>query len=271
MRQLDRRQAFRRTRRTALGVGCALLLSIGATARSGAQDASFNKGVGSATAIGYKVNPTNGNLSFGITVGESIAGHQNTAATGQSRAINTGVIGVSLAGEGCDGGDPALAEEDQPQPVIARSGEEGAAEGKTETEQPGGIEKFARATTAPFAEAITTIAPLGDPGSLFIGGGRAIAHSGVINGNTREALARTEISSLSLGGGIVKLGSLTWQAVHRSGAVNETLGFFNIGSIVIADLDTGGLPLGDLLGTGVDSLAELNVLLELVGVKITPP
>ena len=42
------------------------------------------------------------------------------APPAESRAINLGVIGVTLAGEGCDGGDPTLPEEDQPQPLIAR-------------------------------------------------------------------------------------------------------------------------------------------------------
>ncbi|MGH9223786.1 MAG: hypothetical protein ACRD2W_08370, partial [Acidimicrobiales bacterium] len=72
-------------------MGSALLLTFLATDAGSAaptQDEGFNNGTGSATALGYKVNPTNGNLSFGITAGEAIAGHQNTGATGQSRAIN---------------------------------------------------------------------------------------------------------------------------------------------------------------------------------------
>ena len=77
------------------------------------------------------MNPAFGGLSFGITAGESIAGHQNTAAQAQSKAVNLGVIGVTLAGEGCEGDAPTLAEKDQPQPVIVSSDEAGAAEGKS--------------------------------------------------------------------------------------------------------------------------------------------
>src|SRR5687767_14513658 len=106
MTAVERRTAFRRTRRTAAGVGGALLLTFlltdpGSAAPGVAQEA-FDNGTGSALAIGYKANPTNGNLSFGVTAGEAISGHQNTGATGQSRAINLGVIGITLAGEGCD-------------------------------------------------------------------------------------------------------------------------------------------------------------------------
>jgi hypothetical protein len=269
MRSAERRQCYRRTRRTAAGVACVALVTFVATdpaspmAGAPAQE-SFNNGTGSALAFGYKVNPVNGGLSFGITAGESVAGHQNTGATGQARAINLGVIGVTLAGEGCDGGDPTLAEEDQPQPVIARSGEDGAAEGFSETES-GAIEKFARATTAPFAEAITTILPSGDPAAVYVSGGRTISHSGVIDGNTREALARTEIDALTIGGGAVKVRGLTWEAIHRSGAVEETIGTFTIDGLVVGG-QAVTLPSDDL-----DQLEALKDVLEPLGLSIKAP
>jgi hypothetical protein len=270
MTAVDRRTAFRRTRRTAVGIGVAALVTLfltepGAAAPEAPAQESFNNGTGSAIALGYKANPTNGNLSFGITTGESIAGHQNTAATGQSRAINLGVIGVTLAGEGCDGGAATMPEEDQPQPVIARSGEKGAEEGYTEREEAAPIEKFARATTAPFGEAITTIAPTGDPATAYLSGGRTVSHSGVIGGNTREAIARTEIDGLSLGGGQVKLRGLTWEAIHRSGAVNETLGTFSIDGIEIAGQK---IPVEK---DAIDQLEGLNAALKPLGFEIKAP
>lgn len=261
------RSAYRRTKLAALGVASAALIVTVATEPGSAEapPTPFNNGTGQATALGYKVNPINGNLSFGITAGEAIAGHQNTAATGQSRAINLGVIGTTLAAEGCDGGDPTLAEEDQPHPVIARSGEDGAEEGIKETEEPGGIEKFARATTAPFAEAITTIAPIGDPAAVYIDGGRTITHSGIINGNVREALARTELGTVTLGGGAVVLQGLTWEAIHRSGADTKAVGTFTIGSVTI-----GGVP-QVLPGDEFEQAAALNDALKPLGFTLTPP
>ena len=269
MTAVERRTAFRRTRRTAVGVGCAVVLSLfltepGAAAPESPAAAEFNKGTGSAVALGYKANPTNGNLSFGITAGESIAGHQNTGATGQSRAINLGVIGVTLAGEGCDGGEATMPEDKQPQPVIARSGEKGADQGFRESEQ-GLIEKFAKATTDPYGEAVTTIAPSGDPATAYISGGRTISHSGIVGGNTREALARTEIDGLSLGGGAVKLRGMTWEAIHRSGAKNETLGTFSIDGIEI-----GGQKV-PVQKDALDQLEGLNAALTPLGFKITAP
>jgi hypothetical protein len=253
-----------------VGVGGAVLLSIfltqpGAAAPHAPAAAAFNNGTGTAIALGYKANPTNGNLSFGITAGESIAGHQNTAATGQAAAIDLGVIGVTLAGEGCDGGDPTLAAEDQPQPVIARSGEKGADQGFKETEKSAPIEKFAKATTAPYAEAHTIIAPSGDEKSAYLSGGRTFTSSGVIGGNTREAVARTDIDLLSLGGGAVKLRGMTWEAIHRSGAVNQTIGTFSIDGIEI-----GGQKI-PVQKDAIDQLAGLNAAIQPLGFKIQPP
>ncbi len=261
------RTAYRRTKQTALAVVAVAAAVALATEPGGASStgtAPFSNGTGNATALGYKVNPTNGNLSFGITFGESIAGHQNTAATGQSRAINLGVIGTTMAGQACDGGPPTYAEKDQPQPVIARSGEKGADQGQTATEF-GGIRKFARANGDPFAEAITTIAPMGDPATVFISGGRTITHSGVVEGPTREALARTELGSVSLGGGAVELRNLTWEAINRTGAVNESVGSFNIGSVFV------GGQLQKLPGDGLQQAAALNDLLKPLGFAVTAP
>lgn len=261
------RSAYRRTKLTALGVASAALIVAVATEPGSAEapPTPFNNGTGQAIALGYKVNPVNGNLSFGITFGEAIAGHQNTAATGQSRAVNLGVIGVTLAGKGCDGGDPTLPAEDQPQPVIARSGEKGAEDGFRETEKPGGIEKFARATTAPFAEAITTIAPAGDKEAIYVDGGRTITRSGIINGNIREAVARTELGTVTLGGGAVTIQGLTWEAIHRTGAETKSVGTFTIGSVTI-----GGVP-QVLPGDEFQQAAALNDLLKPLGFTLTPP
>jgi hypothetical protein len=268
MTAVERRTAFRRTRRTAVGVGAAVLLTAFLTEPGAAAPqapAPFNNGTGSAIALGYKANPTNGNLSFGITAGESVAGHQNTAATGQAAAIDLGVIGVTLAGEGCDGGDPTLAAEDQPQPLVARSGEKGADKGYTEPEKSAPIEKFAKATTTPFAEAHTIIAPSGDPESAYLSGGRTFTSSGIVGGNTREAIARTDIDLLSLGAGAVKLRGMTWEAIHRSGAVNETLGTFSIDGIEI-----GGQKI-PVQKDALDQLEGLNAALAPLGFQIKAP
>src|SRR5689334_16499553 len=98
-----RRAPYRRTVKVGIGAVTATLLTLAITSPGGATPAQdsggqpFGNGQGGAIALVYKANPIFGNLSFGMTVGESVAGHQNTAATGQSQSIDLGVIGVTLA------------------------------------------------------------------------------------------------------------------------------------------------------------------------------
>jgi hypothetical protein len=262
-----------------VAVGCIALLTFVATEPGGAspdrsgQAAGFSPGTGNAIALGYKVNPAFGGLSFGITAGESVAGHQNTAASAQSKAVNLGVIGVTLAGEGCDGADPTLAEEDQPQPVTASSDDPEAANGNTGKEAEA-ITMLARATKAPFAEAVTTVAPVGEPGVALISGAKTTATSGVVEPGVREARAVTEIASLTLldvdgPGGLLKplveLGGMRWEAIQRTGAKTTNAGLFEIGSLSVQ---------GKKIALPSDSLDQVNLLndtLNALGFQIVPP
>jgi hypothetical protein len=264
-----RREAFRRTRRVAAGVGLAGVLTFMASTPGGAAlaqtgEGDFNNGTGNAIAAAYKVNPIVGNLSFGITTGLALAGHQNTAAQAQSAAVDMGVIGTTLAAEGCMGADPTWAAEDQPQPVIVFSNDEGAEQGGEEDEA-GLVNKFARAHPAPFAEAITTINPMGDPAVAFVSGGQAIASSGVIDGNVREARAYTRIGSVTFAGGAVELRGLEWEAIHRTGAVEETIGRFHVGSLVM-----GGEEI-PLPSDPVEAAVALDEHLRPLGFTLTAP
>ncbi len=269
MKAVDRRQAFRRTRRTAFAVGCVGLLTFAATEPGGAAAdrsaaAEFTAGTGNAVALGYKVNPAFGGLSFGITAGESIAGHQNTAAQAQSKAVNLGVIGVTLAGEGCEGADPSLAKEDQPQPVIVSSDDPGAERGKS-ADEAGAIHMFSRATKAPFAESITTVAPVGEPSLAVISGAKTHATSGVVAPGVREAHATTEIASLKLLGGAIVFGDMRWDAMQRTGAKTEDSASFEIGSLTIAGVRT------PLPGDPSDQLRLLDATLTALGFQVVPP
>ncbi len=265
------RSAYRRTRRTALAVGAITALTLVATDPGSAATSSpfaaqgFGAGTGTAIALTYKVNPVFGNLSFGITAGESVAGHQNTAATGQAKAVNLGIIGVTLAGEGCNGADPTWAAEEQPQPVVVSSGDKNAESGQTGSEASGAITMFARATKAPFAEAITTVAPVGDKGVALITGGQSTATSGVIAAGQREARAFTQIGTVSLLGGAIQLGDMRWEAIQRSGAKTEDIGTFHLGSLVIGGQS---IPLPE---DGLAQIATLKDALNAVGLQVVAP
>jgi hypothetical protein len=264
------RRAFRRTARVAIGVVAVVATTVAVTSPGGAApaaDAPFGPGTGSAIALAYKVNPIFGNLSFGITAGESVAGHQNSGASAQSKAINLGVIGVTLAGEGCKGAAPTLASQDQPQPVIVTSDDPGADKGVTQTLLgiPSSISMTSRATKAPFGEAITTIAPLGDKAAAYISGGTARATSGVVKPGVRQAKAVTDIGEVDLLGGLLTLKGLHWEAVQETGGATTNQGSFSLGSLHLAG-STIPLP-----SDALEQMAVLKDTLNALGLTLDPP
>jgi hypothetical protein len=264
------RWAYGRTVKVGAATAAVSLLTLALSAPGGAAPAAdaptvpFGNGTGSAIALVYKVNPIFGNLSFGITAGESVAGHQNTGATAQSQSLDLGVIGVTLAAAGCKGADPTLAAENQPQAVIVRSDDPGAANGKTATEG-GVISQSARATAAPYAQADTEIAGVGEQSGLFISGGKATATSGIVKPGVRTATAVTDIGKVNLLGGLLTLNGLHWEATQETGAKTTSFGSFSLGSINLA---------GNIIPLPSNALDQVNTLkgvLNSLGLTITLP
>lgn len=259
---------WRRTRWTAAAVVAALgITAATGPAASGApkQTEAVPPGFGGAIAFGARVNPKFAELPLAITVGVSLASHQNTFASAESRAIDLGTIGTTLAGEGCDGGDATLAAEDQPQALRTDSTQEGSADGFTEQEDvpPGTpITKFVRANPTPFGESITTAAPFGVPGVLEVAGIRVTSTSGMVDGQ-REARAISEVGEVVLGG-VVRLAGLRWEAVHRSGSGEELRGTFTLGSASVAGTP---IPTQD----PVAAISQMNAVLNPIGLNIVPP
>jgi hypothetical protein len=259
--------SFRRTRRvSAIATFAVIALALQA-APGGAQEGALTPGRGQAIARAYKVNPKAAGLSLGISLGLSLAGHQNTASTAESRAVDLGIIGTLMAAEGCDGGDPTLPAESQPQPLSVSSRDEGAAEGKTAEEDtpPGVGTKRALARQDPYAEAETTILPFEIPGALAVSGGRSLTSSGVVEG-VRQALAVAEIGRISFAGGAVELGGLRWVARHRTGGEELVEGSFSIGSAAIA-----GTPIPTEGRDPAAVLEQVNTALAPLGLVVTPP
>ena len=231
-----------RWRRVAYRGGAGLIvLGLALTAGSpvGSQTPAFTNGTANATAIGIKVNPTAAALSLGITFGTALSQYTNEVAKAESRGIDFGIIGTTLAAEGCDpeDPDPTWPAEDQPQPLSADSRQADAAAGKTGPDTMfgspiPGFEKSVKATPQPLGEAVARVAPLGQPG-ISVDGVRTSSLSRVVDGKTREAVAITEIKSLDLGGQ-VRLAGLKWESIHRTGADQTQTGTFSIGSASIA-------------------------------------
>ena len=253
--------AFRRTRWVAAGG----LVAVAATAvlpvpQLAAQTAAIEPGQGQAIAQAWKVDPKTGGLSFGFTFGQALAGHQNKVARAVSQAVNTGVIGSTMAGPGCDGGPPTWPKEDQPQALEVDSRDEGAAAGKEATDYNSpSFKKFARASDAPLAESVTTMGPFTVSSVLAVGGSVTRTTSGVIDGQ-RVAKAVVDIREINLAT-VVKLSDLHWEAVYSSSGVT---GKFSIGHAVINGAAQSG-------PNPTTTLAAANEALKLFGFKLVEP
>lgn len=254
--------AFRRT--IAIGaVWAVVMVGFAVVSPSASGQESVSPGRGQAYAQGYRVDPRAGGLSFGITYGLALAGHQGAVATGDARSVDLGVIGTTLAGETCDGGDPTLPKEDQPQPVVVRSTDENSEEGRTEEEY--GVRKTARASSKPLAEAIAVTAAAGDPAAVQIGSTASNTTSGIVDG-ARVARAVTEVSEISFAAGQVVLRGLRWEAVWQSAPEEKATGSFTIEGVEVAGEE---VPVEG--ADGVATLGEVNPVLEPLGVFIEPP
>lgn len=250
----------RRTRRTAIGCSVVMTALLVGSFVTGAS-AATEPGQGTAIAQTQKIDPKAGGLSLGVTLGQSLAGHQNLVAQASSQAINLGVIGTTIGSEGCDGSAPTYPSDQQPQALRIDSRDPKADEGKTETEN-GAFTKEVKANGTPYGEATTTTAGYSIAGVLSVGSGVSRTHSGVVDG-VREAQAVVEIDSLDLAGA-VHLGGLRWEATYRSSGDAKVTGTFSIGSATIAGQ---AAPTNDPSAT----LDQANAALGVLGLKLVAP
>lgn len=254
---------FRRTLSVAAvwAVVMAGLLLVSPSSASGQE--AVEPGLGNAFAQGFKIDPRSGRLSLGIGYGVALAGHQNTVAQAESRSVDLGIIGDTLAGEGCDGGDPTLPEEDQPQHLTASSRDEDAGTEKRETEYQ--VEKVVFADGTPLARSEATTMAAGDASAIQIGATHSETESGIVDG-ARVARARTEVSSITFAGGAVVLTGLEWNAVYQTAPTELTEASFTIDGIEVAGQR---LPIPEENPAG--PIAEANAVLNPLGFTIEPP
>jgi hypothetical protein len=259
---------YRRTKLTALaalGAFGLTFFAFGSRASGAAGD--LQPGRGLALAETQKVDPRTGSLSLGITMGRSIAGHQNTVAQASSQAVDLGIIGTTAAAPACDGSDPTLKAEDQPQPIQVDSRQANPHQESDQDQLSGApipSRREATATPAPFGEAITTTAPMDIAGLIHIGQGVSHTSSGLVDdGKVREAKATVDIDGITFPGGISMAG-LHWEAVWSSADQNPGKGTFTIGS---ATAGGQSLPTNDPSA----ALTAINTALQPLGYAIKPP
>ncbi|HEY2215226.1 MAG TPA: hypothetical protein VGH31_09235 [Acidimicrobiales bacterium] len=268
----------RRHSPVAIRVGLGLVVAAGisltqlsAGSTSGA-DTSFIQGTGSASAQAIAVAPTTGGLNYAITLATSIAAYQNAQASSLSETIDLGAIGTSLEAEGCNSSPPTIPKADVPAPVQAESinGTQTVTLAITPDSTTTGIGvgvETATASLQPESTSNTSTAALAIPGGLLsIAGATSSATSGIINGNTRESTASSDIAGLSLDNGTIVLGGLHWSAIEESGATTKATGTFSIGALTIA-----GVAVPISIPDPSSVLGIINTALSPLGVNIQWP
>jgi len=272
-RRVRRPAGYRRTAVLGAASALALLGGLGPAGRSGAAEAgpvpaapaAAPGGVAKATALVAKVAPGVGSLELALGSGIAVAELQNQLAQAQARSFDLGLIGTTLTAEGCGGGDPLVPASALPQPT--RVDNRGGDAAQITDEAPiggsslGAGRESARATRQPSATAVATVLA-GDTPVLSLAGGRATAHTEVLEDGSRQAVARVEVD-LAIGG-VVTLTGLRWDALHRTGGQDRAEAGFTIGGGTLGGIP---LPLQDLAAVQ----EAINGLLGPTGVTVELP
>jgi hypothetical protein len=225
----------------------------------------FRKGVGKATAVAIRVAPSVGSLQLGLAAGVSVAEYKNDFAQAESQPLDLGLIGGILTAPSSCTGRAIIPADSLPKPTRVDN-----RQGNTELIEDsypvagnalGVAHKEARATTAPWAQAVSDpILSILEP-ILKLEGVRSKASTGIVNGNTRESIATVQ-TSLNLAG--IQLNALSWEAIHRTGAENSATATFDIGTASLAGIPVPLEALGDLESV-------INNLLGQTGLRVTFP
>lgn len=221
-------------------------------------------GSGRSSAKLLKVGPSRGALTLAPSVGLALSDFLVTRGRGDVRTADFAALEDSIPAE-VRNGLPALKVE---------STDENAEEGKTATlasvpapAKTGGVELRASAGKAPFG-ASSFSAASADLGVGKLQGGRAEARSGIVDGDTREAVGTVQIARLELADGTIVLEDLRWHAVQRTGSEETSEATFSIGGATVA---------GQTLGAGSETVptdalaAAVAPILGPLGLQLTFP
>jgi hypothetical protein len=105
------------------------------------------------------------------------------------------------------------------------------------------------------------------PGLVELQGGLATSGVRLTPGAQRDAEARSDIGSLVLAGGLVRLDGLTWTAGHHTGTADEQAGAFRAATVSVAGTV---LPTGDATQLTA-ALTAANQALQPLGLALHPP
>ncbi len=227
---------------------------------SPASQAATQPGFGKAQAGILMLDPRSAQLSFGVRFGPTVSDHRNQVARAQAQSTDYGLIGSAITGSGCDGSDPFVRAEDLPKPMRADSRNPKDLAEREVSEGP--ITQSVQADPRPYARATSRLVEASLPGIAEMGGSATETISGVDDEGVPFVRAISDITSLSIAGGVVELGGLHWEALQHGD--EQPTGSFTIGSATL-----GGVPVPTQDASAV--VAAVNALLQQLGLSLTPP
>jgi hypothetical protein len=222
--------------------------------------AATQPGFGKAQAGILMLDPRSAQLSFGVRFGPTVSDHRNQVARAQAQSTDYGLIGSALTGSGCDGGDPFVRSEDLPKPMRADSRNPKDLAEREVSEGP--ITQSVQADPRPYARATSRLLEASLPGIAEVGASATETISGVDDEGVPLVRAIADITSLSIAGGVVRLGGLHWEAQQHGD--DDPTGRFTIGSAAI-----GGVPVPTQDASAL--VQAVNAVLSQLGVVMTPP
>ena len=245
---------------TTLAVAAA---AVGAGSPAVAENPAFIPGSGKADARVVRAGPSAGGMALAPSAALALADYLGTKGRGEARPFDWSALDGTI--HDCY---PEL--NDAFPPLHVESTDEGAAAGQQAASWP--FAKEAQATSGPFGRSVSWLEAYDVPGALRVAEGRAEAFAGVVpaagdpTAKVRVAGGTVDIGRVELGGGVVVLNGLHWEATQRTDTNDDTTpeqsGRFVLGSASLAGQVVEGPISGDALQPVVDLV---NVVLATAG------
>lgn len=195
---------------------------------------NFHNGEAMSSGQTFRFNITQGNANVGYSYGSVLALYRDITGKSDARALDLGVIPTLFGVEQCDGSPPILNPETFPPLTLADSNEEGSdvpkpadafmPNFKQSRHGPKVGTQIATATPQPSSKA-ETISEKADLFFLSLKGGKSEATTS-LKDHVREARAVVTATELRVMNDLFVFKDPRWEAIARSGRVNEVKGSF---------------------------------------------
>jgi hypothetical protein len=266
----------RRSRGLAVAIVVAAIATIPAAdpavAAQPAPAVPFVPGSGSASSEVARVALRSSGTVVSIGVGTTRARFAGAQGNAEAAGLDLGLLDLaSRAPVACGAAaGSALPPGSMPSPVKVSSGDGASAQRRASAGAGTPLEVMSQSGSArPDAAADADVGGvrLAIPGIVTATGGSAGSTATLTPGKERAANADSDLGSVSLAGGLVRLDGMRWNASHRTGTDPASAAGFTVAGIVVGGRS---LPSSDAASIA-QSLAAANAALAPIGLALTAP